>query len=106
MVQLRSDIFVIMPSSSEVAPPEWKPHARADVLFRRVGEDWVLFDSSGHQLHVMNLTAALVWSYCTGEHPGGTIEAEVGAAFPDSPDDPGVRLILEDFRDADLFKSE
>ena len=106
MVQLRSDIFVIMPPSSEVAPPEWMPHARPDVLFRRVGEDWVLFDSSGQQLHVMNLTAALVWSYCTGEHPVRTIEAEVSGAFPDSPADPGVRLILEAFRVAELFKSE
>lgn len=52
------------------------PIARADVVLRRVGNEWVLFDAARDRAHVLNLTAALVWTYCDGTHaPGAIAEA-------------------------------
>ena len=42
------------------------PVARNDVLLRRVGSEWVLFDARKDRAHVLNLTAAVVWTYCDG----------------------------------------
>jgi hypothetical protein len=42
------------------------PVARDDVVLRRVGSEWVLFDSRADRAHVLNLTAAVVWTYCDG----------------------------------------
>jgi hypothetical protein len=44
------------------------PTARDDVLLRRVGSEWVLFDARHDRAHVLNLTAAVVWTYCDGHH--------------------------------------
>ncbi len=44
------------------------PTARDDVLLRRVGSEWVLFDARQDRAHVLNLTAAVVWTYCDGSH--------------------------------------
>ena len=60
------------------------PTARADVLLRRVGSEWVLFDARRDRAHVLNLTAALVWTYCDGMHGpdaiAGALEREVEGA--------------------------
>ena len=49
------------------------PTARADVLLRRVGSEWVLFDARHDRAHVLNLTAAVVWTYCDGAHASDAI---------------------------------
>jgi hypothetical protein len=96
------------PSRAPGAPrPSWRPLARADVVFRRVGEDWVLFDPTTQQIHVLNLTAALVWSFCTGEMEVENIEQEVSAAFGQPPpDDTGVAKALGAFEAAGLLVTE
>ena len=87
------------------ASPSWKPRVRPELVFRRVGEDWVVFDPAEQDIHVLNLSAALVWSYCTGEHEVATIEREVARAWEDV-DDPGVREALREFADAGLLETE
>ena len=84
--------------------PTWHPQAREDVVFRRVGDEWVLFDPEAQRIHVLNLTAALVWSFCTGEHDISTIEGQVRTAFEDTVDDAGVEEALHQFRDASLVR--
>lgn len=84
-------------------PAGWCPLIRDDVVFRRVGEDWVLFDPQGQQIHVLNLTAALVWSFCTGDQSPASIEAQVREAFGVAVDDPKVAEALQDFLDAGLL---
>jgi len=49
------------------------PTARGDVLLQRVGSEWVLFDAQRSRAHVLNLTAAVVWTYCDGLHALGAI---------------------------------
>lgn len=83
--------------------PTWKPIARDDVVFRRVGEDWVLFDPESQRIHVLNLTAALVWSFCTGEYDVEKIEGQVREAFEKATDDAGVAEALRGFEAADLL---
>ena len=79
---------------------------RDDVDFRRVGEDWILFDPTVQRVQVLDVTGALVWSYCTGEMDVAAMEAEVrtafGAALPRGTD-PGVRKALRSFLDAGLL---
>lgn len=55
------------------------PVARDDVLLRRVGSEWVLFDARRDRAHVLNLTAAVVWTYCDGSHPLGAIAEAIAA---------------------------
>jgi hypothetical protein len=58
-----------------------RPRARPDVVFRQLDEEWVIFDPAANRLHALNLTAALVWSHCSGELSVLQIADEVGAAF-------------------------
>ena len=65
----------------ERRPAADRPRRRADVVFRRVGDDWLLFDPRTQRIHVLNLTAALVWSFLEGERSLEEIEAGVREAF-------------------------
>lgn len=52
------------------------PCARADVALRRVGSEWVLFDPACDRAHVLNPSAAAVWSLCDGTRsPAGIADA-------------------------------
>lgn len=61
------------------------PKAREDVVFRPLADEWVLFDPRRHLLHVLNLTAALVWSLCDGETSMEALVEELESAFTDPP---------------------
>lgn len=84
--------------STDRSEPASRPRARPDVVFRRVGGDWLLFDPRAGRIHVLNLTAALVWSFCTGESTPQEIADEVGAAFGGEPAMGPVAEALERFR--------
>ena len=58
-----------------------RPRGREDVVFRRLDEEWVLYDPQTNQLHALNLSAALVWEHCTGELTVPEIADRVAAAF-------------------------
>jgi hypothetical protein len=58
------------------------PTARQDVLLRRVGSEWVLFDARRDRAHVLNLTAAVVWTYCDGAHGPSAIAAAIVQDVP------------------------
>jgi hypothetical protein len=63
------------------------PTARPDVVLRRVGNEWVLFDAGHGRAHVLNLTAAVIWTYCDGAHEEGAIAAAIARAVPDTAPD-------------------
>jgi len=55
------------------------PTARPDVILRRVGSEWVLYDAALERAHVLNLTAAVIWTYCDGSfQPSGIADAIAG----------------------------
>ena len=62
-----------MPGSATIE----KPLARPDVALRRVGSEWVLFDAGRDRAHVLNLTAAVVWTYCDGDHEPAAIASAI-----------------------------
>lgn len=95
------------PASPSV--PE-RPATRSDLVFRELADEWVLFDPDGRRLHVMNLTAALVWSHCTGERSFEEIVSAVQEAFDDPPPadrvEADVRETLETFVGKGLLEEE
>ena len=61
-----------------------RPTARTDVTLRRVGSEWVLFDPRHDRAHVLNLTAAVVWTYCDGLHDAKEMAAAIAEELPDT----------------------
>ena len=74
------------------------------MVFRRVGEDWVLFDPAAQRIHVLDVTAALLWSFCAGESDVAGLEAEVRRAFGPAVDDPQVSQTLRSFLEKGLLE--
>ena len=70
------------------------PTARGDVLLRRVGSEWVLFDARHDRAHVLNLTAAVVWTYCDGLHA----TEQIAAAISREIDGAGGSAVLDDIQ--------
>ena len=60
------------------------PTARPDLVLRRVANEWVLFDSTHGRAHVLNLTAAVIWTYCDGMHGSSAIADAIARAVPDT----------------------
>lgn len=58
------------------------PTARPDVVLRRVGSEWVLFDAQQDRAHVLNLTAAVIWTYCDGAHQSDAIAEAIARELP------------------------
>ncbi len=58
------------------------PCARTDVALRRVGSEWVLFDPARDRAHVLNPSAAAVWSFCDGAHTPAAIAEALERAAP------------------------
>jgi len=83
------------------------PTAREDVVLQRVGREWVLFDARHDRAHVLNLTAALVWTFCDGEHGATAIAAaiahEVAGARADTMH-PDIVEVLRRFADEGLLQ--
>ena len=81
-----------------------RPRTRDDLVFRPLDDEWVVFDPAADKLHAMNLTAALVWSHCTGDATLEEIAAAVGEAFDPPVEGP---TILGDVREAvERFRAE
>jgi PqqD family protein of HPr-rel-A system len=76
-------------------------------MFRQVDDEWVVFDPAANELHVLNLSAAVIWSHCTGEHSKEEIAEALREAFDIGADQAGadVRSTLARFWDAGLLRS-
>ena len=64
-------------------PPESpsRPQARDDVVFRRLDDEWVVYDPRTNRLHALNLSAALIWEHLTGQLTEEEIAAELARAY-------------------------
>ncbi|HEY2805342.1 MAG TPA: PqqD family protein [Gemmatimonadales bacterium] len=81
--------FLLMDGATTRAPA-----ARRDVLLRRVGSEWVLFDARHDRAHVLNHTAAIVWTWCDGSHDIDAIAAAIAAELKDLTAD-AIRADIE-----------
>jgi hypothetical protein len=59
-----------------------RPVARPDLVLRRVGSEWVLYDAERERAHVLNHTAAVIWTYCDGEHERASIADAIAREAP------------------------
>ena len=82
---------------------EWRPRARDDVIFRKTGDEWLLYDPTTDDIHVLNLSAALVWTLCTGDLLVQDIQTEVEEAFKKSAVNGDVEEIIDEFQAAGLL---
>lgn len=73
------------------------PKAREDVVFRSLSKEWVLYDPRTQLLHVLNPTAAIVWSCCDGLGSVEDIATELSETLTETP---SWEQILDDVRDA------
>ncbi len=91
----------------DTSPELVRPRSRTDVIFRPLDDSWVLFDPVSEQLHVLNLSAALVWANLDGESTPEAVAEAVGSAFspPKTAADvlTDVQQTLGRFRDAGLL---
>lgn len=89
------------------ARPTGHPQARDDVLFRQVDDEWVVFDPTANELHVLNLPAAIIWSHCSGESTPAQIAEALREAYGIEAE--RARADVEDalkrFRDAGLLSA-
>jgi hypothetical protein len=67
------------------------PRVRDDVVFRALAREWVVYDPVTRNLHVLNVTAAMVWSLCDGEHAVDHMVQEVRDAIEGAPPEDTVR---------------
>ncbi len=72
------------------------PKAREDVVFRSLSKEWVLYDPRTQLLHVLNPTAAIVWSCCDGSGSVEDIATELSETLTETP---AWEQILDDVRD-------
>ena len=79
-----------------------QPRQKQGVLSRKVGDEWILYDSEKGSVHVINATAERVWRLLDGAHTPDDLERELRAAFA-APDGAPVRrhvdAILKQFAD-------
>jgi len=59
-----------------------RPVARPDLVLRRVGSEWVLYDAAREKAHVLNLTAAVIWTYCDGTFERSAIADAIAREVP------------------------
>ena len=80
---------------------------RDDIIFRRLDDEWVVFDPEAVKIHTLNLTAALVWLHLTGEVDEDAIACSVADSFEHAVAleqvRPDVATAIRQFRDAGLL---
>jgi len=59
-----------------------RPVARPDLILRRVGSEWVLYDAAREKAHVLNQTAAVIWTYCDGTFERSAIADAIAREVP------------------------
>ena len=85
-----------------------KPRRRLDLLEQMVGDELMLYDTSGRAVHVLNGAARYVWERCDGEHGVEEILGEAAAAFTADPQELRVDIeeCMADFERLSLLEGE
>ena len=87
--------------------PSSHPCVRDDAVFRSLGPEWVVYDPQTQLLHLLNVTAALVWTACDGSRSLDDIAREVGEVLAEAPSEDqvfeDVGAAIEEFRSHGLL---
>jgi len=88
--------------------PETRPKRKDEIQCRKVGDEWLLYDSKTGTIHVINATAELVWRMCDGAHSVDDMAKAVGDAF-ETPEEVDARQdieeVLRSFSDKGVLES-
>ncbi len=67
--------------------------AREDVVFRRLEDEWVLYDPASQNMHVLNATAGVIWLHLDGTQTFEELVEHTRSAFdPPAP----VEVVRDD----------
>lgn len=87
---------------------EKNPRRVNDLLEKDLGDEVVLYASSGCVIHVLNRTAYSIWALCDGEHSVADIEQIVRGSYavPNGGVDvqADIRATLKTFADKGLLQ--
>ncbi len=64
-----------------------KPVKKEDVHARKLGDEWLLYDSQMEKVHILNPTAEYVWRLCDGNHDLAAIKAKLHETYEDIDDE-------------------
>lgn len=89
----------------ESAAQEKSWGVRAELLYRKLVDGGMLYDSASGQVHHFNATAALVWEACQEGRRTSEMVAELRRRYEVEPTqaDADVRQILREFARAGLL---
>jgi hypothetical protein len=62
------------------------PRKRSDLETRRVDDEVVVLDTSGHRVHRLNGSASFIWECCDGRNSIPDLVARLAAAYELSED--------------------
>lgn len=93
-----------MSPSGHPDPP--LPTVRADVVFRQVGDEWLLFDPATGRIHVLNLSAALIWASLDGTRTPDALADELRGAFSGTGAERSAEVAREVASALERFRSE
>lgn len=83
-----------------------RPLRKSGVLARKVGDEWLLYDSEKSRVHVINASAERVWRLCDGSHPvtGICRHIQDACVVPGEADLAGdVAKILQEFSSLEIL---
>ena len=86
---------------------EKKPLRKDGILTRKMGDEWMLYDSEKGDIHVINSTAEFVWRMCDGSHSIEQIKLQTQETY-DVPDgvtiNEDIEAIIKNFGDLGVLQ--
>ena len=67
------------------------PCGRRDLTLRPVDGQFSLYDASGRRAEPLSLSAALIWTYCDGQHHVNAITQALKGNLPETGDPDAIR---------------
>ena len=80
------------------------PQARPDLVIRVLGEETIVYDTRGQNLHILNPTAHEIWKLCDGSHSLEEISDALTQTF--QIDDQSVDVAADVLETVNLFASK
>jgi hypothetical protein len=53
------------------------PLRKEGILSRKLGDEWMLYDTDKGSIHIINTMAEFVWKMCDGSHPLDEMEKRI-----------------------------
>ena len=82
------------------------PSKREDIVFRKIGDETVLYNTETRLVHILNSTAERVWELCDGKHDIAEIKDGLRQEFVIEDEDPvhkDTESILTEFKKNNLL---